>query len=120
MKRSIKRSLVVVLSGAALAGCAVPPPAPAYYQTRLQAPVDPYQWHVVSVEPVRRDAQGRIVETPSPIYQSQPVYGAQPVYAPQPVYAYPAPYPAYPRYYNPIPISIGLNFGFIRHSHRHR
>ncbi len=100
------RLIVLVLAAVALAGCVVAPPAPANYRTQAysQVPVDPHQWRVVSVEPVRRDAQGRIIDTPAPVY----VYPTEPVYVPQPVYGA-------PQYYNPIPVSIGLNFGFGTH-----
>lgn len=47
------KTLLAVVALAALGGCAVAPPA---YYTRVQAPVDPYQWHTVSSEPSYRVA----------------------------------------------------------------
>jgi hypothetical protein len=97
------KTLLAVISLAALGGCAVAP-APAYYASR---PVDPYQWHVVSSEPVQSGQATyptRTEYTSTPIYTTEPVYVAQPVYVPAPVYA---PQPAY--YYPPV--SIDLMFG---------
>jgi hypothetical protein len=116
-----KFAIVVVL--AALAGCAAPPPGPAYYGTRAYAqPTDPSQWHVVSVTPVPAGTGARVaasgqstttiepyastttVVTP-PVYVAQPVYVPPPVYAPAPVYVDP-----YPYWY--APFSIGLDFSW--------
>jgi hypothetical protein len=98
------KTILAVLALAALGGCAVAPPAPVYYGAA--APVDPYQWHTVAVEP----AGGSRVQ-----YTSEPVYAPAPVYVPQPVYAAPVYGPVYaapaPSYYYP-PVTIGLDFVF--------
>jgi hypothetical protein len=104
------KTLLAVISLAALGGCVVAPPGPAYYGSRApQGAYNPYEWHTVSSEPVQ---SGRVMSAPrveytnEPVYvQQQPVYIQQPVYVPAPVYA-PQPY-----YYNP-PVSIGLDFMF--------
>ncbi|HAT31466.1 MAG TPA: hypothetical protein DCW29_11625 [Janthinobacterium sp.] len=99
------KSLSVLISLAALGGCAVAPPGPAYYGSRVaQASYDPYQWHVVSSEPVY---------APQPAYTSQPVYATQPVYAAQRVYVQQPAYYAQPAYYYPQ-VTIGLDFMFGR------
>ncbi|QGZ41509.1 hypothetical protein [Pseudoduganella flava] len=108
----MKRLMTVpaVASIAILAGCAAPGP---YYTAQ---PVDPYQWHTVSVTPV---APGTAVRSGSAVtYTTEPLppaptvtYVPQPVYVPAPVYA-----PA-PAYYYP-PISIGLDFVFSHRSGR--
>jgi hypothetical protein len=98
----MKTLFVLPLAAVILAGCAAPPPRYA------QRPVNPYDWHTVSVTPVQPgtvSAQGGRTEyttEPAPVYVQQPVYIEQPVY---PVYA-----PA-PAYYYP-PVSIGLDFVF--------
>lgn len=100
------KTILAVLALAALGGCAVAPPAPVYYGGRA-APVDPYQWHTVAVEPAgvsRGEYSSEPVYAPAPVYVPQPVYAA-PVYA-APVYAAPA-----PSYYYP-PVTIGLDFVF--------
>ncbi|MFL6674150.1 MAG: hypothetical protein ACJ8LG_12785 [Massilia sp.] len=129
------KKLAIIVSLAALAGCAAPPPGPAYYGTR--APTgDPSQWQVVSVTPVppgtgaRAAANGQAGVTTSsnldysaaapsttvvqPVYVPQPVYAPVPVYAPAPVYVDP-----YPSYWWP-PISIGLGFSWGHWSGGHR
>ena len=119
MKHMTKRLMTgpAVASLALLAGCAAPGP---YYTAQ---PVDPYQWHTVSVTPV---APGTVARSGSTVtYTTEPVpvastvtYVPQPVYVPAPVYS-PAPVYAAPGYYYP-PISIGLDFVFSRHSHSGR
>ncbi|MBA5689577.1 hypothetical protein [Rugamonas apoptosis] len=93
------KTILAVLALATLGGCVVAPPAPTYYGGRA-APVDPYQWHTVAVEPA---GASRVQYSSEPVYAPQPVYAA-PVYAP--VYAAPA-----PSYYYP-PVTIGLDFVF--------
>lgn len=101
------KSLLTVVSLVALAGCVVAPPAPANYGTRVvQAPYDPYQWHVVPPESAPAAPPPSRVE-----YTSEPapvVYAPQTVYAPQPVYVQPyyAPY-----YYSPYAYEPALTFG---------
>ena len=105
----MKSLLLVPAIAAVLAGCAAPGP---YYTSQ---PVDPYQWHTVSVTPVANGtaaSSGRTVTyttepllPPTVTYVQQPVYVPAPVYTPAPVYA-----PA-PAYYYP-PVSIGLDFVF--------
>jgi len=104
------KTLLAVISLAALGGCAVAPPGPAYYGTRApQAAYNPYEWHTVSSTPVVQNST--VVSTPSVQYTDQPVYvQQQPVYVEQPVYV-PAPVYAQPYYYNP-PVSVDLVFGF--------
>jgi len=118
------KTLAVILSLAALSGCATTYPGPANYGTRAGQPVDPNGWQVVSVTPVpvgtgaaaaaSGDA-GRVTSEPVVTYNAapatvvtQPVYVPTPVYAPAPVYADPYWYP---------PVSIGLNFGFSNWGH---
>jgi len=106
----MKTLFVLPIAALILAGCAAPGPR---YATR---PVDPYQWHTVSVTPVQpgtvTSQQGRVEYTtePAPVYVEQPVYAA-PVYVPAPIYA-----PA-PAYYYP-PVSLGLDFVWIGGGHR--
>jgi hypothetical protein len=117
------KTLLTLVSLAALAGCAVPPPGPPAYGTGYPAPADPSQWHVVSVTPVAPGTGERIAAesstgssvqyTSAPIVVTQPVYVPQPIYVPQPAYYAPAPY-----YYPPV--SIGLDFGFGRSWGGHR
>ena len=120
----MKRILIIALAAAGLSGCVVAPPAPVYYSRAAAAPVDPYQWHVVSSTPVQRDAQGRIIES-APVdngYAAQPTYvQQQPVYVAPPVYY--DPYPYFPLF----PLALGLGFewgrgwhGGYRGSYRHR
>jgi hypothetical protein len=125
--------LAIILSLAALGGCAVAPPGPPNYGTRAYAqPADPSQWHVVSVTPVAPGTGARAAEAgetgvttsdtmgynPAPTVVGQPVYVQQPVYVPTPVYAAPPLY-ADPYYWYP-PISIGLGFNFGRGWGGHR
>jgi hypothetical protein len=133
------KKLAIVLSLAALAGCAAPPPGPAYYGSRAYAqPVDQSQWRVVSVTPVAPGTGARAAansdtgsspnvqyspapsaNTGQPVYVQQPVYVEQPVYVAPPIYA-PAPvYDPYPYYWGP-PISIGLGFSWSHFSGGHR
>jgi hypothetical protein len=117
------KTFLTIISLAALGGCAVAPPGPPNYGSRLPEPSDPSQWHVVSVTPVPAGTGQRLAASAGagssvqyssePIVTSQPVYVPQPVYIPQPVYV---PQPIYqpdPYYYYP-PISIGLGFNFGR------
>lgn len=113
--------LAAVAAAAALTGCAVP----AHQGYARSQPVNPYEWHTVSVTPVAPGSRvvardTRPVEytteefrpTPAPArveYTTEPVY---PVYTPAPVYA-----PA-PAYYYP-PVTIGLDFVFGNWGHRH-
>jgi hypothetical protein len=100
----MKRLMILSLA-TALGGCVVAPPAPPQ---RLAA-IDPYQWHVVSVDNVQRPAgspshSGTTIE---PLPASAPVYALAPVTTPVlPYYYAPAPYYTYP------PVSIGLDFVF--------
>ena len=112
--------LAAVAAATALTGCAVP----AQQRYARAQPVNPYEWHTVSVTPVApgsRPADGgaRPVEytteefrpAPAPArveYTTGPVY---PVYAPAPIYV-----PA-PAYYYP-PVTIGLDFVFGNWGHR--
>lgn len=137
------KTLPLILSLAALAGCAVPPPGPANYGTRAYNG-DPSQWHVVSVTPVapgtgaQAAAAGDPNNTASPVVESaqapavaaQPAYPAQPVYVQQPIYAAPPVYVQQPVYvpqpvYDPYPyywwppISIGLGFSWFHGDHGH-
>ncbi|MES2740165.1 MAG: hypothetical protein V4754_04360 [Pseudomonadota bacterium] len=109
MKRLLLVRLLIVISLAALGGCAVVPPAPVYYNQTSPAAYDPYQWHVVSVEPVQSPSRPSRV-----VYTTEPVYAPAPVYGPQPVYIQPG-YMAQPyaqSYYGAPPVSIGLDFVF--------
>jgi hypothetical protein len=123
------KTLLSILSLAALAGCAYQPVGPEpVYGARMAPPADPSQWHVVSVTPVAPGTGARLaatsgqdpfvqyssepLSTSAPLYVARPVYYPQPVYLPQPLYA-----PA-PRYYSPV--SIGLDFGFGRSWGGHR
>lgn len=117
------KTLMTIVSLAALAGCAYAPPAPSTYGARYPASADPSQWHVVSVTPVAPGTGERLAATSgkgnsvqyssepiaatTPVYVTQPVYVQQPVYVAQPMYYAPAPY-----YYPPV--SIGLDFVFGR------
>ncbi|MES2298740.1 MAG: hypothetical protein V4582_16975 [Pseudomonadota bacterium] len=117
------KTLLVLLSAALLGGCVIAPPGPANYGTRVaQAPVDPHQWHVVSVEPVA-PGSARSPQVTSEALPAQAAgtlaYAPQPqtVYVPQPVYVEPAPYSA-PYYYAPpyyfypsLAIGLDLMFG---------
>jgi hypothetical protein len=115
------KKLAIIVSLAALGGCATTYPGPANYGTRAyaQQPADPNGWQVVSVTPVPpgtgaaaaasgeagRVTSEPIVVNPAPATTvvTQPVYVPTPVYAPAPVYADPFWYP---------PISIGLGFSW--------
>lgn len=112
--------LAAVAGAAILSGCAVPA------QQRYAQPVNPYEWHTVSVTPVApgsrviaretrpteytmeeyRPAPARVEYTTEPVYQSYPAYTPAPVYAPPPAYYYP-------------PVTIGLDFVFGNWGHRH-
>jgi hypothetical protein len=120
------KTLLAVVAMAALGGCAVAPPA---YYTRVQAPVDPYQWHTVSSEPSGRVEYSSEVYAPAPqarvVYTTEPVYAQAPVYVSQPVYV------QQPYYYDPaITFGLGLvvgnwccgrHWGGYRHGYyRHR
>ena len=110
------KKLFLILSLAALGGCATAPNNAPYYGANAARPVDPSQWHVVSVTPVAPGTGERLAAASpngsSVQYSSepirlvrQPVYLAQPIYVAQPVYA-PQPY-----YYSPLSIGLGLSFG---------
>jgi len=100
------KSLLVVISLAALGGCAVAPPG-GYYATAVPQNVDPHQWHVVQSQPV---ASTTVVSgdgyTSAPVYVDQSDGWTQQVYVPAPVYYQQPYYNYYP------PVSIGLDFGW--------
>lgn len=113
------KKLAIIITLAALGGCATPYPGPANYGTRAYAqPVDANGWQVVSVTPVPAGTgaaatasgdAGRVTSqaySPAPVTTvvTQPVYVTEPVYAPVPVYADPFWYP-------PVSIGLGFNFG---------
>jgi hypothetical protein len=110
------KPLLILISLAALAGCAEVPPGPPNYGTRYPTPADQSQWHVVSVTPVAPGTGDKVAATSGtgssvqyssePIVSTGPVYVQQPVYVPQPVYYDPAPY-----YYPPVSLSLGFGFG---------
>ena len=121
--------LVTILAAATLAGCATQQPArPAYAARMAPQPADPHEWHVVSVTPAQRMANGQLppVETTSePLpTASQPAYAAQSTAAPQVVYQAPVVvgpqpyYQPYPYYYQPYyapyypAFTVGLDFVF--------
>lgn len=120
------KTLAIIVSLAALSGCATTYPGPANYGSRAyaQAP-DADGWQVVSVTPVpvgtgASSANAGVV-TSTPVPAAAPVYGTttvvqQPVYVPAPVYA-PAPVYVDPWY---PPISIGLGFSWSNWGHGHR
>jgi len=120
------KKLLLIIAAAALGGCAVAPPGPAYYGSRAVGQTDPNGWQVVSVTPVApgTGAQatasgqaGTVTTAPAPVqYAAGPVYTTTPVYVPTPVYA-PSPYLYDPYWYPPISIGLGFNFG---HSWGHR
>ena len=132
MKRDLKSLTILgaVAASAVLAGCAAPRQQ-AYAPAR---PVNPYEWHTVSVTPVppgsrvvagstprveytteeirpvpqRVEQRVEYTSQPYPAYPAYPassVYVAPPVYAPAPVYYYPA-------------VTIGLDFVFGNWGHR--
>jgi len=112
------KKLLLIVAAAALGGCAVAPPGPAYYGSRAVGQTDPSGWQVVSVTPVapgtgavaaQSGSAGTV--TSSPItYAPAPVYAAAPVYVPAPVYA-PNPYLYDPYWYAPVSIGLGFSFG---------
>jgi hypothetical protein len=116
------KTLAIIVSLAALSGCATTYPGPANYGSRAYAQgPDADGWQVVSVTPVpagtgASSANAGVITTspaPAPVYAagsvvSQPYYGAAPVYVPAPIYA-PAPVYVDPWY---PPISIGLGFSW--------
>jgi len=112
--------LAAVAAASALTGCAVP----AQQRYARAQPVNPYEWHTVSVTPVApgsrpADGASRVEYTteefnpaPAPArveYTTEPVYPASNVYVAPPLYA---PAPAY--YYPPVTLGIGLDFVFGR------
>lgn len=121
------KTLAIIVSLAALSGCATTYPGPANYGSRAYVPAaqpDADGWQVVSVTPVpvgtgASSANGGVVtSTPVTTYSQAPVvaYGAAPVYVAPPVYA-PAPIYADPFWYPPI--SIGLGFSWSNWGHGH-
>lgn len=114
--------LAAVTAASALTGCAVPA-----QQRYARAPVNPYEWHTVSVTPVApgsrpadagasrveytteefnpAPAPARVEYTTEPVYPASTVYAAPPLYAPAPAYYYP-------------PVTIGLDFVFGNWGHR--
>ncbi|MEN3275656.1 MAG: hypothetical protein V7631_1446 [Massilia sp.] len=117
----MKKLIVIIAAGAALAGCATPGPGPANYGTRGYAQSgDPSQWQVVSVTPVPLGTGERAgdagVVTSSPIVVNPAPPGA---YVPQPVYGYPPVYVQEPYWYPPVSIGLGLSFGRSWGGHRH-
>lgn len=119
------KKLFALVAAAALGGCAVAPPGPAYYGSRGVGQTDPAGWQVVSVTPVAPGTGARAADTgdagkvttsdvqyaSSPTYVAAPtpVYAAAPVYYPAPVYA--SPYLYDPYWYAPVSIGLGFNFG---------
>lgn len=99
------KRLMTLAAMAVLAGCAVAPPGPVYYNAP-QAAYDPHQWHTVPADQGQAYAPQQYVQQPSTVYTTEPVYAA-PVYVSAPLYAA----PAYQPYYYP-PVSIGLDLGF--------
>jgi hypothetical protein len=101
--------LAAVAVAATLAGCAVP----AHQGYARAQPVNPYEWHTVSVTPVAPGSRAgeaspaRVEYTTGPVYPASSVYVAPPLYAPAPAYYYP-------------PVTIGLDFVFGNWGHRHR
>lgn len=112
------KKLLLIFAAAALGGCAVAPPGPAYYGSRAVGQTDPAGWQVVSVTPVapgtgaRASASGEAgtVTSSTVQYAAAPVYAATPVYVPTPVYA-PSPYLYDPYWYPPVSIGLGFSFG---------
>jgi len=120
------KKLLLIIAAAALGGCAVAPPGPAYYGSRPVGQTDPNGWQVVSVTPVapgtgaRAAASGDagavttsaapVVVESGPAYAAAPVYVPSPVYVPAPVYA-PSPYLYNPYWYPPVSIGLGFSFG---------
>jgi hypothetical protein len=116
------KKLLLIIAAAALGGCAVAPPGPAYYGSRPVGQTDPNGWQVVSVTPVAPGTGARAAESgtagtvttsdvtyaPAPAYAAAPVYA--PVYVPTPVYA-PSPYLYDPYWYPPVSIGLGFSFG---------
>lgn len=122
------KKLLLIIAAAALGGCAVAPPGPAYYGSRPVGQTDPNGWQVVSVTPVAPGTGARAGDagtvttsdapvTSSPVYSSAPVYVSQPVYVPTPVYA-PSPYLYDPFWYPPVSIGLGFSFGNSWGGHR--
>lgn len=116
------KTLLLIAVAAALGGCAVVPPGPAYYGSRPVGQTDPAGWQVVSVTPVApgtgaqaaASGQAGTVTSSTVQYAAAPVYASAPVYVPAPIY-YPTPVYASPYYYDPYwyaPVSIGLGFNF--------
>jgi hypothetical protein len=101
------KKLLLIIAAAALGGCAVAPPGPAYYGSRPVGQTDPAGWQVVSVTPVapgtgaRASASG---EAGTVTTSDAPVYASTPVYAPRP-YLYD------PYWYPPVSIGLGFSFG---------
>ncbi len=120
------KRLIAVVAVAALGGCAVAPPGPANYGSRVsQQPSDPRQWHVVSVTPVQRSdtamaSTASDAGTPSaPVttrpteYTSEPIVVRQPMYVQQPVYVAPPLYVEQPYYYAPYSPALTLGLGVL-------
>lgn len=118
----MKKLIVIIAAGAALAGCATPGPGPANYGTRGYAQSgDPSQWQVVSVTPVPLGTGARAgdagVITSSPVVVNPAPPGAY--VPPQPIYGYPPVYVQEPYWYPPVSIGLGLSFGRSWGGHRH-
>ena len=125
------KKLLLIIAAAALGGCAVAPPGPAYYGSRPVGQTDPNGWQVVSITPVapgtgaRASASGDTGTVTSstttyaaaPVYAPAPAYAVAPVYVPTPVYA-PSPYLYDPYWYPPVSIGLGFSFGNSWGGHR--
>lgn len=106
------KKVLLIVSLAALAGCATQP-GPANYGTRAgyAHSGDPSEWRVVSVTPVPAGTAARMAaaspDGSSVEYSSAPVTVAPPVlYQPHPVYVEPQPY-----FYPPVSLSLGFVLG---------
>lgn len=112
------KSLIIIASLAALAGCATQP-------GNYASSGDPYQWRTVSVTNVNLPADAARPDnyTSTPVQvapQNSVTYsssGSAPVYtyAPGTVYSAPVVVAPHPYYYNQPQVSIGLGFGVGRH-----
>lgn len=119
------KKIALIIAVAALGGCAVAPPGPAYYGSRPVGQTDPNGWQVVSVTPVApgTGAQAQAAGTAGTVTSSTVQYAAAPVvaapvYVPAPVYA-PRPYYYDPFWYPPVSIGLGFSFGNSWGHHGH-